>query len=105
MFGWSELFGCCGWCCKGEVGADRVILVLVGVGHSVLKVRVRFGIVFRLPARKTLDMGEREGVWCASDVLVLVTLGVGCVLWMGILGRFAGGDGGWVVMPLFPAWV
>ena len=99
------MFRCCGWCCKGEVGGEGAFLLFVGVGSSGGRVRVRFRIVLWLPARTTLDMGGREGVLFASDVLVLVTLGVGCVLWMGILGRFAGGDGGWVVMPLFPAWV
>jgi hypothetical protein len=46
-------------------------------------------------------------VWCAFGVLLLVTLGVVCVggfggvFWLGVLVRFARGDGGGVVMPLF----
>ena len=72
---------------------------------------MRFGIVLRLPARKTLDMCGWEGVWYAFDTLLWVTLGVECVggfggmFWLGLFMRFAKGDGGGVVMPLFRAWV
>ena len=72
---------------------------------------MHFGSVLRLPARKTLDMGGWEGVWYASDALLWVTLGAVCVggfrgvFLLGILMRYARGDGGGVVMPLFHAWV
>ena len=64
-----------------------------------------------MPARKTLDMGGWEGVWYASDALLCDTLGAVCVggfggmCWLGILMRFARGDGGGVVMPLVRVWV
>jgi hypothetical protein len=101
------LFRYCGWYCRGELDGESVFLLLVGVGRAVSRVRVRFGIVLRLPARKTLDMGWREGVWHASDALMWVLLEAVCVgecgsvFWFGILVRFVRGDGGGVVMPLF----
>ena len=85
--------------------------MLVGLGLGVGRVSVRFGIVLRLPAQKTLDMDGRGGVWYASDALMWVPLGAVCVggsggvLWLGILLRFARGDGGSVVMHLFLAWI
>ena len=79
MFKWYELSGCCGWCCKCEVGGERVFLLLVGYGSCVGRVWVRFRIVLRLPARKNLDMGGMEAVWYASDVLVWIPLVAGCV--------------------------
>jgi hypothetical protein len=39
-------------------------LLLVNVGPGVSRVSLRFGIVLRHLARKTLDMGGIEGVWC-----------------------------------------
>jgi hypothetical protein len=92
---------CCGWCCTGELGGESVFLLLVGVGPSLGRVRVSFGSVFRLPARKTLDMGGWVGVWYACDALLWVTLGAVCVggfggmFWLGILMRFVRGDGEW----------
>jgi len=86
-----------------------VFLLLVGVGLGLGRV-MRFGSVLRLPARKTLDACWLEGVWCAFGNLLLVTLGVVCVgvflgvFWLGILLRFARGDGGRVVMLLFLVW-
>ena len=65
---------CCGWYCTGELGGESVFLLLVGMGPGLGKVRVRFGSVLRLPARKTLDMGGLEGVWYASVALLWVTL-------------------------------
>ena len=94
--------------CTGELGGESAFLLLVVMGPGIGKVRVRFGIVLRLPARKTLDIGGREGVECAFGVLVWVPLGAWCVdglggvLWMGILGRFARGEGEGVAMPLCP---
>ena len=76
------MFGCCGWCCK-ELGSDGVFLLLFGAGHGVGRVKVSFGIVLRLPARKILDMGGREGVWYTSDALMyLVSVGGGVSRWM-----------------------
>ena len=66
-------------CCNGNVGGKNVFLLLVGVGPGVNRVRVRFRIVLRLPARKNLDMGGMEAVWYASDVLVWIPLVAGCV--------------------------
>jgi len=83
--------------------------LLVGVGLSVGRVRVRFGSVLQLPARKTLDIGGWEGVWYASNALLWVTLeavcvgGFGGMFWLGILVRFARGDGRGVVISLFRA--
>ncbi len=97
----------CGWCCTGELGGENVFILLVGVGLCLSSVRVHFGSVLRLPARKTLDMGGSDGVWYASDALFWATLGVVCVggfgvmFWLGILMRFAKGDGGGAVIPLF----
>ena len=65
----------CGWCCTGELGGENVFILLVGVGLCLSSVRVHFGSVLRLPARKTLDMGGSDGVWYASDALFWVTLG------------------------------
>jgi hypothetical protein len=81
--------------------------LIVGVGSGVGRVRMRLGIVLRLPFRKTLYMDGREGVRYASDMFVWVPLGAWCVggfggvLWIGILGKFTRGGGGGVVMPLF----
>ena len=57
------------------------------------RVRVRFGNVLRLSARKTLNMGGRKRVWYASDGLVWVPLGAGCVdgfIWECVLDRNIG---------------
>jgi hypothetical protein len=83
-----------------RLGSENIFLLLVGAGSCVGRVRVRFGIVLRLPARKTLYMSGREGAWCASDAVMGVSLGAVCVggfrgvLWLGILMRFTRGDGG-----------
>jgi hypothetical protein len=94
------------------VGGEGDFILLVGVGPGVGIVRVRFGIVLRQPARKTLGMGGREVVWYVSEAMLWVSLGegrvggFGCVFWMQILGRFSwGSDGGWVVVSLFRVWV
>jgi hypothetical protein len=87
-----------------------VFLMLVGVGHGLGRV-IRFGNVLRLPTRRILDVCWWEGVWCAVGDLLLVTLGVVCVggfagvFWLGVLPRFARGDGGGIVMPLFRVWL
>jgi hypothetical protein len=86
-----------------------VFLLLVGVETGLGRV-IRFGNVLRLPTRKTLDVCWWEGVWCDFGVLLLVTFGVVCVggfggvFWLGVLDRFARGDGGRVVMHLFRVW-
>jgi hypothetical protein len=106
---WYELFECCGYWCKGEIADEVVFLLLLGFGSGVCRVRMSFGIVLQLPARKTLNMDGREGVWYPFCVLVWVPSGEGCVggfggvLWIGMLGRFARVDGGGVAMPLFRA--
>ncbi len=53
-----------------RLGDERFFLLLAGVRPGVSRVRVRFGIDLRLPARKTLHMSGREGVWCASDAMI-----------------------------------
>ena len=77
--------------------------LLVGVGPGLGRV-MRFGSVLRLPAKKTFNMCWWEGVWCAFGALLWVTLGsvyvgkFGGVFWLGVLLRFAQGDGeggGW----------
>jgi len=50
----------------GDVGGERVFLLLVGVGPGVGRMRVLFGSVLRLPTRMTLDMGGWEELWYAS---------------------------------------
>ena len=76
-----------------------MFLLLVGVWPGLGRV-MRFGNVLRLPARKTLDVCWWEGMWCDFGDLLLVTLGVVCVgefggvFWLGVLLRFARGDGG-----------
>ena len=63
--------------------------------------------VLRLPARKSLDGCWWRIMWCACDVVLLVAMGevgggaFGGVFWLVVLLRFARGDGGGVVKPLF----
>jgi len=79
--------------------------LLLGLGPGVSRVRVSFRIVLRLSARKFLDMDGSTELWCASGALIWVSLGVvcagrlGCVLWLGVLLRFARGHGGGVIIP------
>ena len=87
-----------------------VFLLLVGVGPGLGRMGLRFGSVIWLPVRKTLDMCWWAGVLRAFGVLSWLTLGAVCVgefggvFWLKILLRFARGDGGRAVMPLFRVW-